>query len=205
MKGYDYFVIFIVVVKALYVSLALYLFYLKEMWHGNREGSGAKEMETISRVSYWKERVELVFIVNMSILLVYLFYPWREKPLPIDRDARSLLFAYGIVILFAAKWWHIFRGGVGIGFGVGFGFGGRSTSDCETDLIRRHMEIDHTIKVSENIRKAQDYPNMQNYAKNNAEYQKYYTLIYPPDTIGYPEPVEVTHAASNSIPSRSSL
>jgi len=197
MKGYDYFVIFIVAVKALYVSLALYLFYLKEMRHGSREGSGAKEMETISRVSYWKERVELVFIVNMSILLVYLFYPWREKPLPIDGDARSLLFAYGIVILFAAKWWSVFRGRVWVR--------GRSTSGCETDLIRRHMEIDHTIKVSENIRNAQDYPNMQNYAKNNAEYQKYYTLIYPPDTIGYPGPVEVTHAASNSIPSRSSL
>jgi hypothetical protein len=192
MKGYDYFVIFIVAVKVLYVSLAVYLFYLKAK-------DGSREMETITKVSYWKERVELVFIVNMSILLVYLFYPWREKPLLIDRDARNLLFAYGIVILFAAKWWTIFRGG------FGFGFKGRSRPVHETDLIRRHMEIDHTIKVSENIRNAQDYPNMQNYAKNNAEYQKYYTLIYPPDTIGYPGPVEVSHAASNLIPSRSSL
>jgi len=208
---YDYFVYFIIFVKVIYVALAVSLLYIKFKNHGTCLNS----IEEL-KVTYWKERVELIFIINMSVLLIYLFYPWREKVIIIDDNARVLLFAYGIIILFAGKWSSVLGGWIydkikrnKKHFGRGSHYFGGGYDDGE--IFRKHIEIDYKIKKSENIRNLQDYPNMQNFSRSNADYQKYYTLIYPPDTIGavnYPRPVEVSDAASNfsnRFPPRSSL
>jgi len=195
---YDYFVYFIIFVKIIYGLLAVSLLYVKVKNHGSHLNLWRDEVQ---KITYWKERVEIIFIVNMSILLIYLFYPWREKAMVIDENARLLLFAYGIIILFAGKWASV--------FGEWIHYGNKKKREGEYyyggvdgETFRKHMEIDHRIKKSENIRNLQDYPNMKNFSVSNAEYQKYYTLIYPPDTIGslnYPNPrvVDVADAASN--------
>jgi len=224
---YDYFVYFIILVKVIYLALVVSLLYLKFKSHGSHSNF---QRDEVQKITYWKERVELIFIVNMSILLIYLFYPWREKVMIIDDKARVLLFAYGIIILFAGKWANVFgewihnniygsrkklRKGKARRYFGGHDDGDGSDDDDDDDgeTLRKHMEIDHKIKKSENIRNLQDYPNMQNFSVSNAEYQKYYTLIYPPDTIGavnYPnmKPLEVADAASNfsnRFPPKSSL
>lgn len=97
MKIYDYFVIFVIITKIIFVILALLLLSLK-INHGE-----APETPFMKNISFWKERVEFIFITNMSILLTYLFYPFREKPIAIDSHARTFLFVYGLLILLTAK------------------------------------------------------------------------------------------------------
>lgn len=204
---YDYFVVFIILIKVLFVVLSASLLYLKI------KDEGKSQTETMKNISYWKERVEFIFIANMSILLCYLFYPRREKPIAIDNEARILLYVYGLLILLTAKWdlfikeskWFYYLQRI---------FGGnyykKYYSEEEHDAIKKHIEIDHNIKKSENMRNLQDFPNMQNFSKSNSEYQKYYTLIYPSDTIGQfgYDSLQSVDAASNfssRFPARSSL
>jgi hypothetical protein len=100
---YDYFVVFIVIVKISFFILSFSLIYLKIKTHGQ------PETEIMKNLTYWKERVEFVFILDIAILLTYLFYPKREKPIPIDNISRNLLFAYGILIMLTAKWDLFFK------------------------------------------------------------------------------------------------
>jgi hypothetical protein len=79
-------------------------------------------------------------------------------------------------------------------------WGKKNTMTIEEKIAaNKQAEINYNIKKSETIRHIQDYPNMEKFYKNNSEYQKYYTLIYPPDTIGQYiyKPQNVANAASN--------
>ena len=73
--------------------------------------------------------------------------------------------------------------------------------------MQKTREIEKNIRVTEGMRNLQDYQNMRNFYKTNAEYQEYYTMIYPPDTIGQLQ-YETANAASNfsnRFPPKSSI
>ena len=205
-KSYDYFILYIIIVKISFFILSFSLIYLKIKNHGK------PETETMKHLTYWKERVEFVFIANIAILLIYLFYPRREKPIVLDNVSRSLLFAYGILILLTAKWDLFFKEDKWM-FYFQRVLGGnyyKEYTDDEIRTIQTQAEINNNIRKSEGIRNLQDYPNVRDFCKNNVEYQKYYTRIYPPDTIGQVRysPVSVANAASNfsnRFPPKSSL
>jgi len=193
---YDYFIVFIFIIKIVFVVLACTLLYLKI------KNSGQPETKTMTNIAYWKERVEFFFVANISIFLVYLFYPWRDKPLQIGYEPRLLLFFYGILILLTDKWdlffqeskWFYYFQRV-----FGGNFYKKYYSSEEYDKLQKLKHINQNIQKSEGMRNIQDFPNMQNFQKSNDEYQKYYTLIYPPDTVGQfqYDPPEVANAASN--------
>ncbi len=200
---YDYFVVFIVVVKISFFILSFSLIYLKIKNHGK------PDTETMKNLTYWKERVEFIFILDIAILLTYLFYPKREKHIPLDNVSRDLLFAYGILILLTAKWDLFFKEDKWV-FYFQRVLGGNYYKEYTPDefrTIQKTSEIEKNIRVTEGMRNLQDYPNMRNFYKTNAEYQKYYTMIYPPDTIGQLQ-YETANAASNfsnRFPPKSSI
>lgn len=200
---YDYFVAFIFIVKISFIILSFSVIYLKIKTHDQ------PETETMKNLIYWKERVEFVFILDIAILLTYLFYPKREKPIPIDNISRTLLFAYGILIVLTAKWDLFFKENKLMFYFqriLGGNYYKEYTGD-EVRTIQKRAEINNNIQKSEGMRNLQDYPNVRDFYKNNVEYQKYYTRIYPPDTIGQVQynPVSVANAASNRFPTKSSL
>lgn len=51
---------------------------------------------------YYKERFELLFKFFMSILLIYLFYPRRQIPIPLDYEIRLLLCLFGVILILSA-------------------------------------------------------------------------------------------------------
>jgi hypothetical protein len=53
---------------------------------------------------YLKERIELVFKLCMSILLIYVFFPQRKVPIPIDFEMRLLFYLFGFVLILTAPW-----------------------------------------------------------------------------------------------------
>jgi len=54
--------------------------------------------------TYMKDRIEILFKFCMSILLIYVFYPQRKVPIPIDYEMRVLLCAFGFVLILTAQW-----------------------------------------------------------------------------------------------------
>lgn len=93
---YDYLILFILLIKIIYAILLVIHIYLKI--------KGRADDSLDSKIVFYKDNLEIVFIISMSILLIYLFYPRHINPPEIDTQSRLLLFLYGIIILFTLDW-----------------------------------------------------------------------------------------------------
>ena len=99
-----YFIYFIILVKGLFLFFVVWNFYLKKK-HGNGGGNGSAETKLEKRISYCKNLTENLFMVLVSVLLIYLFNPYHEnKYLLDDKYVKTLLFIYGILMLITFDW-----------------------------------------------------------------------------------------------------
>jgi hypothetical protein len=100
--GIFYFVTFLFIVKILFAILAIIHIYLK------RTGKGDEYVKLNHFVEFWKERCEFIFIIGVSLLLLYFFFPgrgWRrDSEIKTTFEMRFLFFVYGIIILVNLDW-----------------------------------------------------------------------------------------------------
>jgi len=101
MTTYKAFIIFIIIVKVLFVFFALSHVYLKI--------KGQENSETDKTVIYWKERLEFVFKILMSILLIALFNPRIHKAVLIEGETKLLLYLFGFVLIITANWGYFIK------------------------------------------------------------------------------------------------
>lgn len=100
----DYFIFFIVLIKIVFILSAIGHLALK-FSHNDK----AKE-EADPKLIYWKERTEFIFIVSMSVLLIYHFRPSSgTHPTPISEETALLFFLFGWILLFTSKWSLFFK------------------------------------------------------------------------------------------------
>ena len=95
---YDYLILVIIMIKTIFLILAITEFGFKLTKKTDTEAS--------KNVIFWKERTEFIFIILMAVLLIYLFNP-RDKTnkTPIITDlVKLLLFLYGFIIIITANW-----------------------------------------------------------------------------------------------------
>ena len=85
---YDSYLIFIIIIKLLFLFSAAEFFYFSYF-----SKSPAKALQ----FEIWKQRTEDIFIISMTILLLYLFYP-RKVPILINRETNLLLFIFGCIL-----------------------------------------------------------------------------------------------------------
>ena len=102
---FDGLVTLIIIIKVIFLGLAVYNRILLEKVKIVKTPSQKTEAQNREKnVTYWKGRIEFIFTILMSIVLIYLFYP-RNKNIPvIDSHTRLLLFLYGIITIFTANW-----------------------------------------------------------------------------------------------------
>ena len=91
----DYYVVFLIFIKCIFTASALGHIVLS---HTNSYLSKYDQS-----FLYWKERTEFIFIVSMSILLIYYFYP-AGNPAPMSGETKMLFFLFGWILLVTAKW-----------------------------------------------------------------------------------------------------
>ena len=101
MKLYDKFIIFLLIIKVIFIVLAVTNIYLKLK---NKENT-----TLASKIKYWKERVEFIFVLLMAFLLIYLFNPRANRSNINDKETKLLLFLFGFVLLITAKWDSFFK------------------------------------------------------------------------------------------------
>ena len=94
------FVIFIYLLKLAFIGLSLYKIYVKHR-------TPYDEIK-IQKIQFWKERIEFVFVICMSILLIKVFYPFSSHT-NISNDKRTLFFLFGIILLISARWENFFK------------------------------------------------------------------------------------------------
>lgn len=97
MQIIDYIIVFLIIVKVLFLVSAVTDVYLEHK-------KGEKNEELIEKVQFWKDRFEFVFIAGMSLLLVYFFFPRNNKPIVTTFETRFLFFVYGIIIFVKLDW-----------------------------------------------------------------------------------------------------
>lgn len=95
-KTLDYFLFFIIFIKVIFVGASIGHLILS---HLNND----KAEQIDPKLVYWKERTEFIFIVSMSILLIYQFNPRLSKK-PINEETSLLFFLFGCILLYTAKW-----------------------------------------------------------------------------------------------------
>ena len=55
-------------------------------------------------IEFYKERVEFIFIFLMSTLLIMIFNPRMPRLDLLNKEAKMLIFLFGIVLIITAKW-----------------------------------------------------------------------------------------------------
>ena len=99
-----YFIYFIILVKGLFLFFAVWNFYLKK-----KHGRGGGETKLEKRVLYYKNLTENIFIVSVSLLLIYLFNPYHDNKYLDNKYVKILFFIYGILMLITFDWSEFIR------------------------------------------------------------------------------------------------
>lgn len=177
---FDYLLLVTVIVKVIFIISSLFIIGYKI--------KGKNDDPLALKISYWKERFEFIFIFNMSLILIYVFYPRRSKPLFVEKETRLLLFLYGVITIVTAKWDLFFQESPLL-YQIQRTVGGNyfkkqdMLAEEEEKMVAEKKKMDVNISNSEQVNKIQDaFREMNN--NYNAGYQNYYSNIYTPDTIG---------------------
>jgi cytochrome bd-type quinol oxidase subunit 2 len=99
MKKYDIYKSIIILVKIIFILLTIVHFILQYK----------KNDKLDTKVVYWKERAEFVFIILMSCLLIYLFNPRKNRIHMIDKETMILLYLFGFILILTANWGLLFK------------------------------------------------------------------------------------------------
>ena len=91
----DIYVVFLIIIKSIFVVAALGHVVL------THTDTGFDKYDT--KLVYWKERTEFIFIVSMSILLIYYFHPFIKSG-PMSSETKLLFFLFGWILIVTAKW-----------------------------------------------------------------------------------------------------
>ena len=92
---FDFYIVFIFIMKTIFVIAAFAHIYLSHV--------DSRFNKYDENILYWKDRTEFIFILTMSLLLIYYFHPLL-KPKNINGETRLLFFLFGWVLLVTAKW-----------------------------------------------------------------------------------------------------
>lgn len=108
---YDFFIFYIFLVKILFVLFStLEIFYKKENKKLEYNEKESKENEKIiDNLDYWKKRFEFIYIICMSLLLLYLFYPYQKTYLVITPKIRLLIFLFAFILITTSNWALFFK------------------------------------------------------------------------------------------------
>jgi len=101
MNKYNIYLTVIILVKVVFIILAISHIYLTV--------KGEANSETDKKIEYWKGKLEFIFIALMAILFIYLFNPRTGTSILINSETKVLLYLFGLFLLITAKWADFFK------------------------------------------------------------------------------------------------
>ena len=97
---YDYFVLFIIFIKVLFIITALITLGLKiKLKNTKNTNSSSNIINMYNILSKWKKMFEFIFIISLALICIIVFSPFYGDVVFIDKSTRILLFLYGIIII----------------------------------------------------------------------------------------------------------
>lgn len=97
----DTFIRFIIFFKVLYIY---YLVYANYLIFRKKD-----DTELYKNVEYRKQRAEFIFMISMSLLLIYFFSPLTGNVIRFHAETKFLFFVFGILVFVGADWTLLFQ------------------------------------------------------------------------------------------------
>ena len=73
--------------------------------NSNQENQEYKKNKLIIEdLDFWKKRFEFIYIICMSVLLIYLFNPYHNTQKLITGETRYLIFLFAFVLITTSNW-----------------------------------------------------------------------------------------------------
>lgn len=88
----------------LLVMLVKFTFVVFSISHLIMKAKGKEDSELDTKFVFWKKRIEFVFIILMSLLLIYLFNPRQNNSNNLNFETKLLLYVFGFIMIITAKW-----------------------------------------------------------------------------------------------------
>ena len=109
---YNLFIFYIFLIKILFVlfsSLKIYYEWKnKKLEKKTQQPQQTQEYKENSKIienlEYWKKRFEFIYIMCMSILLIYLFNPFQKTNPVIIQETSYLIFLFAFILITTANW-----------------------------------------------------------------------------------------------------
>lgn len=101
MRPFDLYIIVVFLFKITFIILAVTKIYVSRKEPNNKK--------KIDNLEFWKKRIEFIFIMLMSLLLIFLFSPRANRINMIDNETKLLLYLFGFVLLLTANWEQFFQ------------------------------------------------------------------------------------------------
>lgn len=89
----EFVIYFVIAIKIIFVFFSV-LYRISVKKDSNRK----------NQLLFWKNKVEFVYVFMMSLILIYIFYPWNENTRFLTPKMCHLIFLYGIISIFTAQW-----------------------------------------------------------------------------------------------------
>jgi len=97
MDKYDLFITFVITIKLIFIFMSTTHIYL--VFKGKSDSNLDK------KIVYWKKRTEFIFVLLISLLMIYLFNPYASNLYLIKKDnTKFLLYMFGFLLLITADW-----------------------------------------------------------------------------------------------------
>lgn len=96
MNKLQLYIVFIFIIKILFIVTVIYSLYVKHKKPTNKI--------LLKRIEFWKDHIEFIFNMMMSLLLVILFNPHTHEVIKISGEVKLLLYLFGIIMFMTADW-----------------------------------------------------------------------------------------------------
>lgn len=88
-KTLVYSIIFVIFIKLLFIGYEITYMFQKHNNHVNKN------------TFYWKEKFQWLFEMLMLLILIHIFFPWKNDMKSLTSEVRHLIFIYAVLTLFS--------------------------------------------------------------------------------------------------------
>ena len=89
----------IIVIKILFLLTSIGHLILSHTRHQNK-----KIIEADKKFLGWKSKIEFIFTILMSCLLIFIFTPWYDNTPIMTTEMKFLFYLFGFILILSADW-----------------------------------------------------------------------------------------------------
>lgn len=89
----------IIVIKILFLLTSIGHLILSHTRHQNK-----KIIEADKKFLGWKSKIEFIFTILMSCLLIFIFTPWYDNTPFMTTEMKFLFYLFGFILILSADW-----------------------------------------------------------------------------------------------------